>query len=77
MNVDNQSYPNRYYENQIHLLNIFLIRENNPRRNKNVTRQSPLNLFSETAAAVREILIFSVGLFEPYFRFSFLSSSPS
>lgn len=57
MNVDNQSYPNQYYENQSRFLNISLIREKNPRGNKKVIIQSPLNLFSETAAAVTEILI--------------------
>ena len=57
MNVDNQSYLNQLYENQSRFHKILPIRENNPRSNEKVIMESPLNLFTETGAAVREILI--------------------
>ena len=57
MNLDNLCYLNQFYENDPRFFNISSIREKNPRSNKKVTMQSPLNQFSETAAAVREILL--------------------
>ena len=57
INLDNQSYLNQLYENNTRFFDISPIRENNPRSNKKVTMQSPLNQFSETAAAVRKILL--------------------
>ena len=57
MSLDYQSYLNQLYENNTRFFNILPIRENNPSSNKQVTMQSPLNQFSETAAAVREILL--------------------
>ena len=48
INLDNQSYLNQLYENNTCFFNIPLVHAKNPRRNKKVTVQSPLNQFSET-----------------------------
>ena len=57
INLDNQSYLNQLYDNNTRFFNILPISENNPRSNKKVTMQGLLNQFSETTAAVREILL--------------------
>ena len=53
MNPYNQSYLNHLDEKHPSFLKISSMRENNPRSNKNVIMQSPLNQFREIAAVFR------------------------
>ena len=48
INLDNQSYLNQLYENNKCFFNIALVHAKNPKNNKKVTMQSPLNQISET-----------------------------
>ena len=55
MNLHNLCYLNQFYESEPCFYIISSIHQKNPKSNKKVTMQSPLNHFSQTAAVVREI----------------------
>ena len=48
ISLDNQSHLNQLYEDNKCFFNIPQVHAKNPRSNKKVTMQSPLNQFSET-----------------------------